>query len=91
VRGSGNSVGSWLSFVAPVPVCVCVCVCVCVSVCVVAVIWRPNTCACEKERAEKGVVRRRVLQCVAVCCSVLQCVAVCCSVLHCDERRTWRD
>jgi len=25
----------------------------------------------------------RVLQCVAVCCSVLQCVAVCCSVLQC--------
>jgi len=25
----------------------------------------------------------RVLQCVAVCCSVLQCVAVCCSVWHC--------
>ena len=24
-----------------------------------------------------------VLQCVAVCCSVLQCVAVCCSVLRC--------
>jgi len=27
--------------------------------------------------------RDRVLQCVAVCCSVLQCVAVCCSVLQC--------
>ena len=25
----------------------------------------------------------RVLQCVAVCCSVLQCVAACCSVLQC--------
>ena len=25
----------------------------------------------------------RMLQCVAVCCSVLQCVAVCCSVLQC--------
>ena len=25
----------------------------------------------------------RVLQCVAVCCSVLRCVAVCCSVLQC--------
>ena len=25
---------------------------------------------------------QRVLQCVAVCCSVLQCVAVCCSVLQ---------
>jgi len=25
----------------------------------------------------------RVIQCVAVCCSVLQCVAVCCSVLQC--------
>jgi len=25
----------------------------------------------------------KVLQCVAVCCSVLQCVAVCCSVLQC--------
>jgi len=25
----------------------------------------------------------RVLQCVAVCCSVSQCVAVCCSVLQC--------
>ena len=25
----------------------------------------------------------RVLQCVAVCCSVLQCVAVSCSVLRC--------
>jgi len=25
----------------------------------------------------------RVLQCVAVCCSVLQCVAVCCIVLQC--------
>ena len=24
----------------------------------------------------------RVLQCVAVCCSMLQCVAVCCSVLQ---------
>ena len=28
-------------------------------------------------------VERRMLQCVAVCCSVLQCVAVCCGVLHC--------
>ena len=28
-------------------------------------------------------IRRVVLQCVAVCCSVLQCVAVCCSVLQC--------
>jgi len=26
---------------------------------------------------------RRVLLCVAVCCSVLQCVAVCCSLLQC--------
>ena len=26
---------------------------------------------------------QRVLQCVAVCCSVLQCVAVCCSALQC--------
>jgi len=25
----------------------------------------------------------RVLQCVAMCCSVLQCAAVCCSVLQC--------
>jgi len=25
----------------------------------------------------------KLLQCVAVCCSVLQCVAVCCSVLQC--------
>jgi len=25
----------------------------------------------------------RVLQCVAVCCSVLQCVAVCCRVFQC--------
>ena len=25
----------------------------------------------------------RMLQCVAVCCSVLQCIAVCCSVLQC--------
>ena len=30
-----------------------------------------------------AVCRMRVLQCVAVCCSVLQCVAVCCSVLQC--------
>ena len=28
-------------------------------------------------------VEVRMLQCVAVCCSVLQCVAVCCSVLQC--------
>jgi len=28
-------------------------------------------------------VRCSVLQCVAVCCSVLQCVAMCCSVLQC--------
>ena len=28
----------------------------------------------------------RVLQCVAVCCSVLQCVAVCCSVTHSQSR-----
>ena len=28
-------------------------------------------------------VVERVMQCVAVCCSVLQCVAVCCSVLQC--------
>jgi len=27
--------------------------------------------------------RLRMVQCVAVCCSVLQCVAVCCSVLQC--------
>ena len=27
----------------------------------------------------------KVLQCVAVCCSVLQCVAVCCSVLQCKQ------
>ena len=32
-------------------------------------------------RSRKGL--HRVLQCVAVCCSVLQCVAVCCSVLQC--------
>ena len=25
----------------------------------------------------------RMLQCVAVCCSVLQCVAVCCNMLQC--------
>jgi hypothetical protein len=25
----------------------------------------------------------RMLQCVAVCCSVMQCAAVCCSVLQC--------
>ena len=29
----------------------------------------------------------RLLQCVAVCCSVLQCaVAVCCSVLQCEDK-----
>ena len=45
---------------------------------------------CERERERKkgrATVRdisrhtERMLQCVAVCCSVLQCVAVCCSVL----------
>ena len=39
-------------------------------------------------------VRRRVLQCVAVCCSVLQCVALCRSVLQrakasCIHRSHW--
>jgi len=34
--------------------------------------------------------RMRVLQCVAVCCSVLQCVAVCCSVLQCVKWSTTR-
>ena len=29
------------------------------------------------------IASTRMLQCVAVCCSVLQCVAVCCSVLQC--------
>jgi len=38
--------------------------------------------------------KRRVLQCVAVRCSVLQCVAVCCSALQCvaevhTERFDW--
>ena len=32
---------------------------------------------------ERSALRRVLLQCVAVCCSVLQCVAVCCSVLQC--------
>jgi len=32
----------------------------------------------------------RVLQCVAVCCSVLQCVAVCCSVIQCGHHSTYR-
>jgi len=31
---------------------------------------------------DRGRRSVRVLQCVAVCCSVLQCVAVCCSVLQ---------
>ena len=35
----------------------------------------PPTCVLQDEY--------RMLQCVAVCCSVLQCVAVCCSVLQC--------
>jgi len=30
-----------------------------------------------------GVSGHRVLQCVAMCCSVLQCGAVCCGVLRC--------
>ena len=29
------------------------------------------------------ISKMRLLQCVAVCCSVLQPVAVCCSVLQC--------
>ena len=29
-------------------------------------------------------MRSRVLQCLAVSCSVVWCVAVCCSVLQCD-------
>jgi len=37
----------------------------------------------------------RVLQCIAVCCSVLQCIAVCCSVLHgvplCCSVLLWQD
>jgi len=33
------------------------------------------------KRPYKETYIHRVLQCVAVCCSVLQCVAVCCSVL----------
>jgi len=43
-----------------------------------------------KQSASNGLLRERnsaqymrVLQCVAVCCSVLQCVAVCCSALQC--------
>ena len=36
-----------------------------------------------KNRESTGRLRLRVLQRVAVCCSVLQCVAVCCSVLQC--------
>jgi len=37
----------------------------------------------------KALVVQRVLQCVAVCCSVPQCVAVCCSVLQCVAT-TWK-
>jgi len=33
-------------------------------------------------------MRVRVLQCVAVCCSVLQCVAVCCNETVRDMRHT---
>ena len=32
--------------------------------------------------ARHNDLRRGMLQCAAVCCSVLQCVAVCCAVLH---------
>jgi len=42
-------------------------------------------CVAVHQKCVAGVLQRvyRVLQCVAVCCSVLQCVAVCCSVLQC--------
>jgi len=38
------------------------------------------------KRPYKETYIHRVLQCVAVCCSVLQCVAVCCSVLQYVKR-----
>jgi len=59
------------------PVCVLVCVCMRVRVCVsVSVCERESVCVYYPIWS----ALMRVLQCVAVCCSVLQCVAVCCSV-----------
>jgi len=40
-------------------------------------------CEVARERFDQSSGdKSRMLQCVAVCCSVLQCVAVCCSVLQ---------
>jgi len=50
-----------------VPACVHVCVCV----------WQAAVLQHEFQEAE---LSGRVVQCVAVCCSVVRCVAVCCSV-----------
>jgi len=55
-----------------------------------AVYWSVLECADFRELcADFGIAplrasqKARVLQCVAVCCSVLQCVAVCRIVLYC--------
>jgi len=66
-------------------VCACVYVDVfayinaCVNTCVCA---STHTRVCNYRVLQCVAVRCSVLQCVAVCCSVLQCAAVCCSVLH---------
>jgi len=48
-----------------------VCVCVRESVC------------CDLMQLTIYYSVQRMLQCIAVSCSVLQCVAMCCSVMHC--------
>jgi len=65
---------------------VCVCVCVLVYICMHVGLYRyvsrgKQTLYIKSLLAEWAV--QRVLQCVAVCCSVLQCVAVCSSKLQC--------
>jgi len=78
--------------------CVCMCICCVFAVhrCVVQVLWCVaecyRVCMCGNTIVPEvwqdlcwvHIRVVRVLQCVAVCCSVLlQCAAVCCSVLRC--------
>jgi len=95
-------VAVWCSKLQCVAVCCSVvqCVAVCCSVCVQCVgkgratleglaVQRVAACCSVLQfvplRSRDDV---RVLQCVAVWCSMLQCGAVCCSVLHYDLKMT---
>jgi len=61
--------------------CVCECVCVCVCLCLCVFVYEQAETSLLKEELYREqqshtLFQVRVLQCVAVCCSVLQCDAV---------------